>query len=322
MTTSRLAIGLSLICLAPPSCLQPKHPGTAATAASRWQHPTTPECTSLLGKPLFATPPGNLDNLLGDLADAEAFAAQQPDNPDGRIWIGRRLGYLWRMNDAIAVFTEGARRWPDDARFLRHRGHRYIAIRRFDDAIADLEAAAKLIDGRADAVEPDGMPNEQNIPLTTTGFNVWYHLALARYLKGDFEGALAGWRRAKGFGRGFDDNTVALADWEYMTLRRLGRTAEAAAVIAPIHAKMIIIENHAYLRRVLMYKGELKPDDLLSERDTRPLDIATQGYGVGNWYLYNGDTEKARAIFRRVVEGPYWPAFGHIAAEADLARLH
>lgn len=321
MITNRLAIGLSIICIAPPACNQPLPSGSAGSPNRRLP-PTTPECTSLLGKPLFATPPGNMDHLLGDLSDAKSFAAQQPDNPDGQIWIGRRLGYLWRMNEAIAVFTEGARRWPDDARFLRHRGHRYIAIRRFDNAIADLEAAAKLIDGRNDAIEPDGMPNEKNIPLTTTGFNVWYHLALARYLKGDFEGALAGWRRARAFGRGFDDNTVALADWEYMTLRRLGRTAEAAAVIAPIHAKMNIIENHAYLRRVLMYKGELKPDDLLSERDARPLDIATQGYGVGNWYLCNGDTEKARAIFQRVVNGPYWPAFGHIAAEADLARMH
>ncbi len=313
------SIGLFSLWFVAGSCTEPQSHGISSL--NRSQQPAKPECTSLLGKPLFANPPGNMDHLLSDLADAESFAARQPDNPDGRIWIGRRLGYLWRMNDAIAVFTEGARRWPDDARFLRHRGHRYIAIRRFDDAIADLEAAAKLIDGRADAIEPDGMPNEKNIPLTTTGFNVWYHLALARYLKGDFEGALAGWRRAKDFGRGFDDNKVALADWEYMTQRRLGRTAEAAAAIAPIHAKMNIIENHAYLRRVLMYKGELKPDDLLSERDARPLDVATQGYGVGNWYLYNGDTEKARAIFQRVVDGPYWPAFGHIAAEAELFRM-
>jgi hypothetical protein len=51
------------------------------------------------------------------------------------------------------------------------------------------------------------------------------------------------------------------------------------------------------------------------------LDIATQGYGVGNWYFYNGNIEQAKEIFQKVMEGTYWPAFGYIAAEADLARL-
>jgi tetratricopeptide (TPR) repeat protein len=318
----RLGLNLPiLLMMLASSCSQPRS-SEESQPAGRWQPPAAPECTSLLGRPLLATPPGNMDLLLGDLSDAKCFAARQPESADGQIWIGRRLGYLWRMNEAIAAFTAGAERWPDDPRFYRHRGHRYIAIRRFDDAIVDLERAARMIEGRPDAVEPDGMPNEKNIPLTTTGFNVWYHLALARYLKGDFEAALAGWRKARDHARGIDDNIVALADWEYMTLRRLGRTAEAAAVVAPVHAGMTLIENHAYLRRVRMYKGELRPEDLLADGDAGPLDVATQGYGVGNWDLYNGDEARARATFQRVVDGPYWPAFGHIAAEAELARMH
>jgi hypothetical protein len=32
-----------------------------------------------------------------------------------------------------------------DPRFLRHRGHRFITLRRFADAEADLERAARLI---------------------------------------------------------------------------------------------------------------------------------------------------------------------------------
>jgi len=50
------------------------------------------------------------------------------------------------------------------------------------------------------------------------------------------------------------------------------------------------------------------------------VQIATQGYGVGNWYLVNGETKKAREIFDRVLAGKAWPAFGFIAAEADVAR--
>ncbi len=50
------------------------------------------------------------------------------------------------------------------------------------------------------------------------------------------------------------------------------------------------------------------------------LNIATQGYGVGNWYLVNGDVAAATEIFERIVAGTSWAAFGYIAAEAELAR--
>jgi hypothetical protein len=48
---------------------------------------------------------------------------------------------------------------------------------------------------------------------------------------------------------------------------------------------------------------------------------ATTLYGVGNWYLFNGQDQKARAIFERIVAGKEWSAFGFIAAEADLHRF-
>ncbi len=116
-----------------------------------------------------------------------------------------------------------------------------------------------------------------------------------------------------------DDMKVATADWLYMTYRRLGRAEEAAGVLGPITADMRILENTAYHRRLLMYRGEIPPDSLLDIQDADPVQIATYGYGVGNWYLYEGDGERAREVFRRILEGPNWAAFGYIAAEAELA---
>ena len=49
--------------------------------------------------------------------------------------------------------------------------------------------------------------------------------------------------------------------------------------------------------------------------------IATQGYGVGNYYFVNGDTARARTVFEQVTSGAGWNAFGYIAAEADLVRM-
>jgi hypothetical protein len=81
-----------------------------------------------------------------------------------------------------------------------------------------------------------------------------------------------------------------------------------------------VIENHAYWNRLLMYKGEKTAADLLGPR-ADGVELATYGYGVGNWYLYNGQRDKARAVFEQVVAGPQWAAFGFIAAEAELARM-
>jgi len=117
-----------------------------------------------------------------------------------------------------------------------------------------------------------------------------------------------------------DDMLVATSDWLYMTYRRLGRAADAEAVLEPIHGGMRILENDAYHRRLLMYRGEIAPEALLEVDTDDPVQIATYGYGVGNWYLVNGDTVRARALFRRILEEPNWAAFGYIAAEAEASR--
>ena len=117
---------------------------------------------------------------------------------------------------------------------------------------------------------------------------------------------------------------IATSDWLYMTYRRLGNERAAAELLEPITAAMEIVENDSYHRRLLMYKGEVAPEDLLDLRAADDPDlaltIATQGYGVGNWYLVNGDAARARDVFERILEGTSWAAIGYIAAESDVAR--
>ena len=90
---------------------------------------------------------------------------------------------------------------------------------------------------------------------------------------------------------------------------------------APIRPGMEIIENDAYYRRLLMYRGVLPPDSLLSTTGRDAITIATQGYGVGNWHLYNGRREQAEEIFWQVTSAEDWAPFGYIAAEAELRRM-
>jgi tetratricopeptide (TPR) repeat protein len=275
---------------------------------------------SLLGEPLHAPEQSaeTRTRLEANLAAAQAAHDHTPENADSIIWLGRRIAYLGRYRDAIDVFTRGIELHPDDARLYRHRGHRWITVRELDRAIEDLDRAATLVRGKADEVEEDGAPNRYDIPTSTLQSNIFYHLALAHYLKHDFESALPVWQEAMTVSNN-DDMMVATSDWLYMTYRRLGRDEDAAKVLEPIRADMRILENDAYHQRLLMYKGELAPDALLATDSEDPVQIATYGYGVANWYLYNGETEKAHALFRRILEGPNWAAFGAIAAEAELA---
>ncbi len=281
-----------------------------------------PEATSLFGKPLFpmVLTPEQKEGLQKSLAEAEAEFERDPRNPDRIIWVGRRLAYLGRYRDAIDVFSEGIEMHPQNYALYRHRGHRYITVRQFDEAVADLEKAAALSKGVPDEVEEDGAPNAAGVPRSTSHSNIWYHLGLAYYLKGDFDNALRCYKVCMDFSKINDDMLVATADWLYMTYRRLGREEDARAVLDLIKEQMDILENSAYHQRLLMYKGMVEPDSLMNASDMTELNLLTQGYGVANWYYVNGDKARAKALLEKIVEGSYWPAFGFIAAEADLKR--
>jgi tetratricopeptide (TPR) repeat protein len=138
-----------------------------------------PEATSVSGKPLLRIALPDQQKLEANLAQAQADLAARPNDADAIIWAGRRLAYLWRYRDAIAMFSKGIALHPNDPRMYRHRGHRYITVREFDRAIADFDKAVALIKGRPDEIEPDGQPNAAGKPRSTLQFNIWYHLALA-----------------------------------------------------------------------------------------------------------------------------------------------
>lgn len=286
--------------------------------------PPGAEAWSLSGEPLV---PPELDAATRrDREQRRAEARERfdaaPDDPEAVIWLGRRTAYLGRYREAIAIFSKGIEKFPAEPRLFRHRGHRYITVRRFDTAIADLETAARLVAQRPDEIEPDGLPNARNLPTSTLNSNIWYHLGLARYLKGDFDRALAAYRECAKFSTN-PDMLVATTHWLYMTLRRLGRDAEAAAVLEPVLEGMDVIENRDYHRLLLVDQGKLSGDDVLAEAadSGNAVAFATIGYGIGNWHLYNGRPGEAVELFRRVIAGGSWASFGYLAAEAELARM-
>lgn len=276
-----------------------------------------PQATSLLGTRLFSPTPS--EALLTRFEKHKVAYEASPDDAEKLIWFGRFLAYTGDYRAAIKVFTQGIASFPQDARMYRHRGHRFITIREFDKAIADLDRAVDLIEGTSNTIEPDGMPNAQNIPISTLHGNIYYHKGLAHYLKGDFHNAREAYNQCLAL-RTNDDNTVSATHWLYMIHRRMGHAPSATRVIAPIRNDMRIIENHSYHRACRFYKGEITISEAEGAANGTPADDAVR-YAIGNWFLYNGQIAEASSIFSDIVSQGRWQSFGHIAAEAELARM-
>lgn len=285
-----------------------------------------PAAYNLNGEPLYAPelPPETKARLEANLDSARVNYENDPEDEMNIIWYGRRLAYLYRYEEAIEVFSKGLEIHPESFKLYRHRGHRYISTRQFDKAIDDLKKAVWFMAGKDLMIEPDGAPNKLNIPLSTTQFNIYYHLALAHYLKRDYTRAYDVYKECMKVSNN-DDLIVATADWLYMTCRKLRRNEEAEELLEIITPEMEIIENASYHNRLLMYKNLKTPTELLDvsnpEDPDNAVTIATQGYGVGNWYLSTGNRDKAKEIFEMVVGGSSWSAFGYIAAEVELKRM-
>jgi tetratricopeptide (TPR) repeat protein len=255
------------------------------------------------------------DNLQTAILDYR----QDPENADAVIWLGRRTAYLGEYREAVQIFTEGIFKHSDDPRMYRHRGHRYITIRFIDNAIRDFETAVQLMKGKPDEIEPDGLPNALGIPTSTLHTNVWYHLGLAYYLKGDFTKAVEAYRECLAASTN-NDMKVATLYWYYLAQRRAGNDEEAGRLLDLIDADMEIIENRAYHELLLVFKGIFEADKLLEASDDA-LQNATVAYGIGSWHYINGRTERAFQIWGDLYESRNWAPFGFIAAEAELARV-
>jgi len=277
------------------------------------------EAITLLGDTLFTPkirPGRSKDNFEAVFQAYQKF----PDSVEALIWYGRRTAYLGHFQKAISIYSEGIQKFPEDARLYRHRGHRYISSRQYDKAIADFKKAAALMDDRPDQTEPDGLPNSRNIPISTLKGNIWYHLGLAYYLKGDLENALSAFQKREVTNK-YDDNLVSGGHWLYMILKRMDKDSEALAEIEKVNPDMDIIENKSYYEMCLFYKGLLEEEDLNISGEFSSSDDVHY-YGLGNWNLYEKkDAFQAKRLYKRLLDNGNPYSFAYLAAEADWKRL-
>ena len=233
----------------------------------------------------------------GPVARAQAASDADPRNVALLVQLGVAQSGVRQFREAIQTFSRGIALAPNDPILYRWRGHRHLSLREFDEAAADFS---------------------RGLALDSTVYGIWYHLGVLRYVRGDFAGAADAFARAQP--RAPDAGELAGAtDWRWMSLARAGRRAAADSMLRARPDSLPT--TVAYARRLRLYRGEVGPDSVLTARDTSDVDVATLSYGLGNWHLVRGDTAEARRWFGRAVASGGWPAFGFIAAEADLRRL-
>ena len=251
------------------------------------------------------------------LAEAKVNFQNNP-SADNLIWLGRREAYLGNYETAIDLYTKGIDEYPKDARFYRHRGHRYISSRCFDLAIKDFKKAVGLTRYEDNEMEPDGLPNALGIPTSTLQGNIYYHLGLTYYIQKKYHKARYAYEKCLKLAEN-NDSYVAAANWLYVIYRHLGQDRRATKLLNTIEDDMDLIENHSYQTILQLYQNKIDPLDLEKEiMDGQSLANTTLAFGLGNYYSINGDEDKAQYLFNMVTRGNQWSAFGYITSESRL----
>ena len=234
----------------------------------------------------------------GPIARAMDSLARDSTNIQRIIALGVAQSGARQFREAIATFTKGLAIAPNDPMLYRWRGHRYVSVREWDRALADLQ---------------------KGYALDSTNYGILYHLGIVRFARGEYNEAARIFAMAlpRAPNAGEQGGSV---DWQWMALMRAGRAADAKALLD--RRPDTQPNTNAYAARLKLYRGEITPEQLITPADTADVQASTLNYGLGNWYLVRGDTANARAAFERSVRAGGWPGFGFMLSEIELRRLN
>lgn len=232
----------------------------------------------------------------GPIARATAALAVDPKNIQKFIALGVAQSGARQFREAIKTFTRALVIAPNDAMLYRWRGHRYLSVREFDKASADLR---------------------KGYDIDRNNYGILFHSGVLSFIKRDFNTAVRMFTAAQPLAPDGGELTGS-TDWLWMSLARAGRLADANAMLARRPDTLAAPPGYAYASRLKLYRGELTPATLIAAGDTADVQVATLNFGLGNWYVVRGDTVNARRAFERVIASGGWAGFGFMAAEVEL----
>lgn len=232
-------------------------------------------------------------------------AEKNPHDPENWVKLGRAYRRQQMHREAIAAYSRGLFYEPFYGLFYRHRAHAYLNTSRWEEAIADWTMATRLI--------PEN-------------WDVWYHLGATCFIAGDYETAAKAYVRTLELTENLQQ-LVAVSDWYWMTLKRLGKDAEAEALLDKIPDEISEEDEKGggkeYHKRLMLYKGKFTPEEFEKDMGGQDIAIITAGYGLANYYYVNGDEANGNRIVELILkegEARYWSAFGYQASLGEKIK--
>jgi len=260
---------------------------------------------------------GQPAKVAAELALAEKNYTEDPENLSHIIWYGRRLAYAARFSEAIAIFSKGLERFPEHPELLRHRGHRYLTLRKLEEARLDFALAARKSKDLPIQTELDGQPNAVDIPLANLQRNIYYHWALTEFVLVNYGKSVRLWKRCLDYSL-HPEMKISVWDWLYLSYIKGGHPKQAASLLASIPNLEGLRENQNYYRRIQLYKGMGGTEDVPDF--TRPLAANQISLAYALSCLKEPYPEEAAHMRRAILATGQWHSFSYLAAEADLAR--
>ncbi|WP_324749262.1 hypothetical protein SH591_11690 [Sphingomonas sp. LY54] len=246
-----------------------------------------------------------------DIEIARAALRIAPDRPESHFWLGRRLAYAGRFCEAIDVFTRAIAKFPDNYELRRYRARKLARARQFDLALADYREGLRLMEGKKDHFEPDGLPNPLGLTIGTYRGNMIYYAAQTSFAKGDYRAVVDGMARALELAPTFarNDMLVPTAYWTYLAYRKLGEHDKARAAIDAVPADLDLIENQVYHQGVKVMQGRMPPAQIAGNADS------TIKFAAAMEHRFAGREAEAGAMLREIVTEN---AQGHWPSEVEL----
>ncbi len=291
------------------SCSKQKEPAKNSTPSNE------PEAISFSGKPLFAKAAEPAALAKSD-STINTILSKGNLTEDDFVEIGKHYVATNRYKLAVTNYSEGLTKFPNSYKLLRNRGHRYITLRKLNEAIRDLEKAEELIPAVGDEMEYglDGKPT------ATVRHQIHYHIGVYQFLKKDYIKAAAAFEKALAAADN-TKNAVGASDWLYNCYIRIGRKDKADELLKPITPDYVEDKDQAYFRRVLFYKGLIKAEELIDVTmppEKMSIQDVTKLYGLANWHKYKGNSGMANEYYKIILQSDGWPGFAYAAAEKEM----
>jgi len=276
-----------------------------------------PQAFSLSGKPLFSNAP---DARALKKSDSVVRIIQAKGNllEDDFVEIGKQLVAVARYKEAVENYTVGLNKFSKSFKLLRHRGHRYLTLRKLDLALKDLLKARDLSKTQPEAWEFDAEGKKTD----TYQHQIEYHLGVCYFLNAAYKEAVMAFEKSLKEAHAGNE-IVGTTDWLYNSYQRNGQRKESQELLATITPDFNADHEQAYFRRIMLYKEVIKPNELVDQSappEKLTIQDVTKLYGLANWYGFQGEKEKARNLYAKIIQSNSWPAFAFLASEVELLK--